>query len=216
VNKKKIVIIGAGGHAKVIVDILRGSPFYEAVGCLDAAFQEKDVAGVKVIGDDRLLPELYQKGITGAFVAIGDNRLRVMISRRVANMGFELINAVSLHSVLSSSVRMGQGIAVMPGAVINVDVQVRDNAIINTGACVDHDCLLGEGCHIAPGCFLAGNVIIGEGAFLGVGCKVIPRVKIGVWSVAGAGAVVTKDLPPYSMAVGVPARVIRNLEEYGK
>lgn len=215
-NKNKVVILGASGHAKVIIDILRGSKDYDIIGCLDASFEEQEVAGVKVIGGDDRLPQLYSDGIRKAFVAVGDNRLRDKLSSKVTILGFDLINAISVNAFISSSVRLGHGIAIMPGAILNVDVQVDDNVIINTGAGVDHDCVLAPGCHLAPGCFLAGNVTIGKGAFLGVGCKVIPKIKIGEWSVVGAGAVVINDLPPYSVAVGVPARIIKTMEANNK
>jgi UDP-perosamine 4-acetyltransferase len=211
-KKNKLVILGASGHAKVIIDILKGLNRYDIIGCLDATFKEQEVAGVKVIGDDSKLPQLYSDGIRHAFVAVGDNRLRDKLASQVINLGFVLINVISINAFLSTSVKLGHGIAIMPGAVLNVDVKVDDNVIINTGAGVDHDCVLATGCHVAPGCFLAGNVVIGKGVFLGVGCKVIPKIKIGEWSVVGAGAAVTKDLPPYSLAVGVPAKIIKHIE----
>jgi UDP-perosamine 4-acetyltransferase len=211
-KKNKLIILGAGGHAKVIIDILKDSNIYDIIGCLDISFPGKEISGVQVIGDDSKLPQLLSDGIRHAFVAVGDNRLRDKLSHQVTKLGFELINAISVHSVISPSTRLGHGIAIMPGAVINVDAQLGDNVIINTGAGVDHDCILAEGCHIAPGCFLAGNVVVGKGAFLGIGCKVIPKIKVGEWSVVGAGAAVIKDLPPYSLAVGVPARVIKIIE----
>jgi UDP-perosamine 4-acetyltransferase len=212
-NKDKLVILGASGHAKVIIDILKNSQSYEVIGCLDASSEEKTVAGISVLGNDSLLSEIYNQGIRHAFIAIGDNRVRDALSKRVTQSGFELVNVISLNAVISPSVRLGQGIAIMPGVVINVDARIGDNAIINTGACIDHDCVIGRGCHIAPGCSLAGNVVVGEGTFLGVGCKVIPKITIGEWTVAGAGAVVIKDLPPHSVAVGVPARIIKVTEE---
>lgn len=211
-KKDKLVILGASGHAKVIIDILKGLNRYDIIGCLDATLKEQEVAGVKIIGDDGRLPQLFSDGIKHAFVAVGDNRLRDKLSSKVISLGFELINAISINAFLSPSVKLGYGIAIMPGAVLNVDVQVGNNVIINTGAGVDHDCVLETGCHVAPGCFLAGNVVVGKGTFLGVGCNVIPKVKIGEWSVVGAGAVVTKDLPPYSMAVGVPAKIVKKIE----
>lgn len=209
----KIVIVGSGGHAKVIIDILSSSKKYDPVGCVTADLSAMAVLGVPVLGNDAALPKLFSKGIKYAFVAIGDNRKREELSKYVVGLGFELINVISVHSYIASSVKLGKGIAIMPGAIINACAVIENNAIINTGVTIDHDCLISAGCHIAPGCNIAGNVSIGQGSFLGVGCKVVPKITIGEWSIIGAGAVVVNDLPRYSLAVGFPANVIKKLQE---
>src|SRR4030066_1795075 len=210
-NMRKVVIVGSGGHAKVIMDILSSSKDYELVGCTSADLTLREVMGIPVLGDDSILPQLFAEGIKYAFVAIGDNRKREEFSNYVTRAGFELINAISLYSYISYTVKLGKGIAIMPGAVINACAVIQNNAIINTGATIDHDCLIGAGCHIAPGCHIAGNVRIGQGSFFGVGCKVIPKITIGEWSIIGAGAVVVNDLPGYSLALGAPAKVVKKL-----
>ena len=53
------------------------------------------------------------------------------------------------------------------------------------------------------------RVVVGYGADIGIGSVILPGVKIGKNSIIGAGAVVTKDVPDYSVAIGVPAKVIR-------
>ena len=209
----KVVIVGSGGHAKVIIDILNSSNKYDPVGCVSADLTVKVVAGGPVLGNDATLPQLFFKGIKYAFVAIGDNKKREKLSKYVVESDFELINAISVYSYIASSVTLDKGIAVMPGAVINAYSVIENNVIINTGATIDHDCFIAAGCHIAPGCNIAGNVSIGQGSFLGVGCKVVPKITIGEWSIIGAGAVVVSDLPEYSLALGSPATVIKKLRE---
>lgn len=53
------------------------------------------------------------------------------------------------------------------------------------------------------------RITIGNDVWLGAGVIVLPGITIGECSVIGAGAVVTKDIPPYSIAVGNPVRVIK-------
>jgi UDP-perosamine 4-acetyltransferase len=209
----KVVIVGSGGHAKVIIDVLNSSKAYKLVGCISSDLTLKKIMEIPVLGDDSILPRLFAEGIKYAFVAIGDNRKREELSKYVIRLGFEMINAISVYSYISSSAKLGKGIAVMPGAVINVDALIENNVIINTGATIDHDCVIGESSHIAPGCNIAGNVRVGKGTFLGVGCKVIPEITIGEWSTIGAGAVITNDLPEYSLAFGSPAKVIKKLQK---
>lgn len=199
-----IIVLGAGGHAKVVVELLRASGRTVA-GLLDADPTPRTVAGAEVLGDDLLLPRLRAEGVADAFVALGDNRLRGDVARRAAAQGFSLVNAVSPQAVLSPSARLGVGIAVMAGAVVNAEATIGDLAIVNTGAVLDHDVRIGEAAHVAPGCALAGAVTVGARAFLGVGCSVIPGVTIGEDAVVGAGAVVVRDVPSGAVAVGVPA-----------
>jgi UDP-perosamine 4-acetyltransferase len=207
--RDKLVIIGSGGHAKVVIDILRNADGFSLIGCTDPSNDRMTVMGLPVLGDDSVLERLHKEGVKHAFVALGDNRLRQERADHALSLGFELVNAVSGWSCIAPSVKLGRDIAVMPGAVVNADSVVGDNVIINTGVTVDHDCVLGSGVHLAPGCNLAGNVTVGRNAFLGTGCKVIPKISIGEGSTIGAGSVVIRDIPDNSVAYGVPAKVVR-------
>jgi UDP-perosamine 4-acetyltransferase len=200
-----VVIIGGGGHAKVVIESLRAAG-HTVAAVIDADPTPRRVAGVQVVGDDSALPRLLGEGITQAFVAIGDNRLRSRLARGLREQGFELVNAIHPSAVISPSAKLGAGVAVMAGAVINAESEIGDLAIINTGAIVDHDCRLGAACHLGPASALAGGVRIGDRAFLGVGARVIPNMTIGADAIVGAGAVVVRDLSDAVVAVGVPAR----------
>jgi len=206
---RSVVILGASGHAKVIIEILEELREWDIAGCTSAAGIDTERFGYPVLGDDEVLPGLLESGIRHAFVAIGDNRVRHRVSQQVREAGFTLINAVSSRALISPRVQVGRGVAVMAGAIIQVDSVLEDGAIVNTGATVDHDCRVGAYAHIAPGVNLAGNVEVGEGAFLGIGSCVIPGVRIGSWAVVGAGAAVIEDVPDAVTVVGVPARVTK-------
>lgn len=201
-----VIVLGAGGHAKVVIELLRASG-HEVFGVLDADPAPRTVVGATVVGDDSRLESLKAEGVTHAFIAIGDNGLRLRLGRKAQKAGFELVNAVSPFARVSPSVRLGAGIAIMAGAVINAESDIRDLAIINTGAVIDHDGLICEAAHVAPGCVLAGDVTVGQRAFLGVGTSVIPGRRIGEDVVIGAGACVVHDIAAGSLAMGVPARV---------
>lgn len=209
-NGGRVVIVGAGGHAKVIIDLLQARGGVQLAGCVSR--ESGEVLGLPWLGDDDALPQILASGLRQAFVAIGDNRLRAELIRRLAGLGFSLVNAISPQAIVSSRTMLGTGVAIMPGAIVNVDSIVEDGAIINTAAHLDHDCRIGACAHIGPGSKLAGNVTIGEGAFLGVGTCVIPRRSVGAWSMVGAGAVVVRDIPSHVTAVGVPARVLERTD----
>lgn len=201
-----VVIIGGGGHAKVVIESLRASGKM-AAAIVDADPTPREVLGVPVVGDDLALPGLREQGLIELFVAIGDNRLREKLGRKAQGLGFTLVNAIHPSAIVSPTAKVGQGVAIMAGVAINADSHVGDLTIINTGAVVDHDCRLGAACHLGPASALAGGVAVGERAFLGVGARAIPGVSIGADTTVGAGGVVVRDLPDGVLAVGVPAKI---------
>lgn len=205
-----IVIVGAGGHAKVCIEILQAMGQRVAV-CVGSADSEPRCVDVPVLQGDDHLARLHADGHRRAFVALGSNQARERLMRLVDRLGFDLVNAVSPASVVSPSARLGRGVAVMPGAVINAEAVIGDGSIVNTGATVDHDCRIGKCVHIAPQSALAGNVHVGDHAFLGIGSKVIPGIRIGDGATIGAGGVVISDVAPGVVAVGVPATALNNL-----
>ncbi|QBM76835.1 acetyltransferase [Sphingomonas sp. AAP5] len=204
VQSQDIVVLGAGGHAKVVIDLLRETN-WRVVALTDADDTARTVMGVPVVGTDEKLEELWRNGIRAAFVALGSNALRERIGDRLLARGFALPAAVSTRAAVSPSAQIGQGVAVMAGAAINAEAVIGDFAIVNTQAGVDHDCVIGRGAHIGPGSALAGCVRIGARSFLGVGCNVIPEKTIGSDVMVGAGSLVIRDLPDGCLAFGAPA-----------
>jgi UDP-perosamine 4-acetyltransferase len=206
-----VIIAGAGGHGRVVLDILRAAGQHRVVGFLDANqdLHGTEVAGLTVLGHLNLLPKLKAKGVGGAIVAIGDNRVRRSYAQKLAAAGLELVSAVHPSAVVSPTAEIGRNVMVAPGAIICTDARILDGAIINTAAAVDHDCEIGEAAHVAPGVRLAGRVSVGEGAFIGIGANVLPCLSIGAHAVVGGGALVREDVPAGATVVGVPARVIK-------
>lgn len=202
-----LLIVGAGGHAKVVIELFQAAGQYKIAGLINKNVS-CPVLGLPVIGTDHDLESLWYKGIRFAFVAIGNNTRRLEIGRRLQNVGFEIANAISPAAVISTSANLGCGIAIMAGAVINADTHVGDFAVANTNCSIDHDCVVGDGAHVAPGCTIAGNVKIGRLACVGAGTTVIPGVNIGERASIGAGSCVLRDIPNNARAWGVPARVV--------
>ena len=202
---RAIVVVGAGGHAKVAIEALRQSG-WTVVGCTDFDPTPRDVVGAKVLGSDDELSRVRASGVRFAFAALGNNRLREAKADELAALGFELPAAISQSASVSDSARIGVGVAIFGGAVINAEAEIRDFAIINTNASIDHDCVIGRAAHVAPGCALAGCVRVGDRTFVGTGSSIIPGITIGSDTIVGAGSVVVRDLPDQITALGVPAR----------
>jgi UDP-perosamine 4-acetyltransferase len=206
-KQEPVVLVGAGGHAKVVADILSRAGV-EIAGCICPS-GSNELAGVPWLGDDDALESLRTRDFTAMHIAIGDNARRRKMALSAKAAGFRLVSAISERATISTNAQIEAGVAIMPGAVVNTDTFIGECAIVNTGASVDHDCRIGAYVHIAPGCHIAGRAIVQEGAFLGVGVSVIPRMTIGSWAVVGAGAAVVQPVPEAVTAVGVPARIIR-------
>lgn len=200
-----VVVVGAGGHAKVCIELLRamGTP---VAFCIAGNDGPPDCIGVPVLQGDEHLVHLRQEGHDLAFIAIGPNALRQRLGHHARQLGYELVSAISPTAIISPTARLGKGVAVMAGAVINACTTVADLAVINTLASVDHDGAIGEAVHIAPHCGLAGNVSVADRSFLGIGSKVIPGISIGADVIAGAGSVIVSDIPPNLKIVGTPAK----------
>jgi len=207
---RALVVVGAGGHAKVVVELFRqGRRRFDLIGFTDLDPSPRRVADLPVLGDDEQLARLRDEGVRFAFAALGQNELRAQAGARLAALGYDLPNAVSRQAAVSPSADLGRGVAIMAGAVINAEAVVGDLAIINSGAVVEHDCQVGEAAHLGPNSVVAGGVTIGARSFLGAGASVIPGIRIGADVRVGAGACVICDLADGVLAVGVPARVIR-------
>jgi UDP-perosamine 4-acetyltransferase len=206
---EKLIILGAGGHARSVMDILLQNNDFEIIGCIDPSSSE--VLDQPVIGNDNDLEALYLRGIKKIFVAIGDNHLRDRLFKKVESIGFQPINVISRHAMISPRANLGKGICIMAGAVINVNTVIEDNTIINTHCSIDHDCDIGRSAHIAPGVALSGTVKIGTGVQVGTGASVIDGITIGDWAFIGGGAAVVSDIPEGVLAYGVPARIIRKI-----
>jgi acetyltransferase EpsM len=210
--KPKLVIWGAGGHARVAADIVRLADEYELVGFLDDVHPERAgefFCGAPVLGGREQLGRLRAEGVTHALLAFGDGAARLRLAEALGRHGLRAAAAVHPRAVVARDVAVGPGTVIVAGAVVNPGARLGAQVIVNTCASVDHDCVVEDGAHVAPGARLAGGVWVGQGAWVGLGAVVKERVRVGSRSVVGAGAVVLRDLPDGVVACGVPARVLR-------
>ncbi|HNX94876.1 MAG TPA: acetyltransferase [Holophaga sp.] len=205
---RTLVGLGAGQHAKVVLDALRQNSDCKVIGLLDPISEAGIIEqhGLPVLGSDARLPQLRAEGVSHFFIGLGnDNALRARLFRYGLACGLEPISAIHPSAQISPSARLGLGITVMACAVINPDAEIADNVIINTGAIVEHDCLIGSHTHIAPGACLLGAVQVGEYVHVGARAVVRQGLRIGNGSLVGAGAVVVRDVLSDELVMGVPA-----------
>jgi len=199
-----VVIIGAGGHAKVIADIVIKSGD-NVVGFLDDNVDiGTDILGYKILGKVELCQTIANEHKAFKFIiGIGSNNIRRVISEKYA---LKYYTAIHPRSIIGINVKIGYGTTVMAGSVINVDTKIGAHCIVNTSASIDHDCEINDYAHICPGTLLAGNVSIGNQSWVGIGTTIKNNVTIADDVFIGAGAVVVKDILEKGTYRGIPAR----------
>lgn len=200
----KVILIGGGGHAKVVADILHQTPELEPMGYTSLE-PGGELLGLPRLGGDDAAADTPHDGLV---VAIGDNRTRRRVFASCQKRGETMVSAIHPSAVIGRDVTIEPGCMICAGVVINSGAVIRENTILNTGCTVDHDCVVGPHAHVAPGANLAGNVTVDEGAFLGIGSCAVQGVTLGEWSVVGAGGAVIGDVEPGETVVGVPARIL--------
>ena len=209
----KIVVVGAGGHARSVVDALCSArSAFTPVVCTDPdpALHGQSVAGVPIAGDDDILPALLASGVAAACVGVGgvgDNRPRAALHARLVRLGFELPAVSHGCAQIASSATVGLGSIVLAGAIVGTETSVGEGVIVGSGAIVEHDCSIGDHVHLASGCVLGGAVTVAAGAHVGLGATVLQGRSVGEWAVVAAGAVVVHDVPAGETVVGCPASV---------
>ena len=205
--REGIAIYGAGGHARVVLDILHRQGRVVTAIVDDRRDVQESMAGIAVtkFSSENSLPSAQE---LLWIVAVGDSVIRAHLVERLEALGFSFATAIDHSAQIGSAVSIQEGSVVMPNAVINSGSVIGRHVIINTASSVDHDCAIGDFCHVSPGCTLCGEVTVEHSVLLGVGVKVGPGVSIGAGSVVGAGAVLLESIPAGVKAWGVPARII--------
>ncbi|WP_136514310.1 acetyltransferase [Geomonas edaphica] len=210
INKDRVFVFGASGHAKVVIDIMEKQGVFE-IACLfddDASLKGKSVFGYPVAGGKE---ELSRCGVKKGIVAIGSNAARKAVADWLVTSGYELVTAIHPSAEIARGVTIGDNCVVMAGAVINSDCTIGNHVIVNTSASIDHDCFVADGVHVAPGATLCGTVKVGAGTFICAGATVIPNLEVGSGVIVGAGSTVVGDLPDKVLVVSSPARVIKHI-----
>jgi sugar O-acyltransferase (sialic acid O-acetyltransferase NeuD family) len=208
------VIIGAGGHARVLIDCIRAGGNTLPIVALDrdVRMHGNDIHGVEIVGGDNEIDRLGGEGM-GFSIGVGATggaEVRAALYRKALACGLVPFTAIHPSAIVASSVEIGAGSQIFAGTVINAATDLARNVIVNTGAIVEHDCRVDENAHIAPGACLGGEVVVGAGAHIGIGAVILNGVSIGAKSVVGAGAVVIRDVAPGETVVGNPAKPIHN------
>ncbi|AMV12440.1 acetyltransferase [Geobacillus thermoleovorans] len=205
----RIIVIGEGGHSKVVQDIIAADGRYQIAAILDDKYQEMHEWNGIVYGPiSAVSPMIDRNPSTKLIIAIGNNQVRAEIAKCIQVSDEMFATLIHPSAAISPSARIGEGTVVMPNCVVNAHAVIGKHVIINTGAIVEHDNRIGDYAHISPNATLTGNVVIGEGTHVGASATIIPGIKVGKWSIIGAGSTVIRDIPDFKKAVGCPTRFL--------
>lgn len=204
-SNRRLVMIGAGGHAKVCYDIAQKMNKWDEIIILDDNLENDyfEITGSISKFEDYL-------GTSDFFVAIGDNETREEITSELINKNGTIATLIHLQATIASSVEIGVGTVVMAGVVINSATKIGDGCIINTSSSIDHDNIIGDFVHISPGVHSAGSVTIGTGTWIGIGSNLSNNKEIGSNIIVGAGSTVIKNIQKEGTYIGVPARMMNS------
>lgn len=210
---KNIAIVGSSGHAKVIIDIVEREGKYKISGLLDQ-FRKvgEQTLGYEILGQEEDLPRLTKyQSIEGAIVAIGDNFVRSRMAARIAELCPDLcfVSAIHPKAIIARDVSIGEGTVIMAGVSVSPCCSIGRHCILNTNSSLDHDSSMEHFSSLAPRATTGGKCRIGEHSAISIGAILIDGVQVGEHTVIGAGSVVLRNIDPYKVAYGTPARVVR-------
>ncbi|MCK8520562.1 acetyltransferase [Aquimarina sp. D1M17] len=212
----KILIIGASGHAKVIIETIELGGDYEIYGLIDS-FKPKgmNVLGYEILGTEENIQDLIDQGISKGIIAIGDNWTRLQMMNKIHSLtpDFEFVTVIHPSAIISPSVQIGKGTIIMASVTINADAKVGSHCILNTGASFGHDSVIEDFASLAPGVTIGGNVFIDYCTAICLGANIIQAINIGKYSIVGAGSIVVNDIGDYKLAYGLPAKEKRDIEK---
>ena len=208
-DSKPVIIIGAGDHAKVLLDILLEQDV-TVIGLTDKSISKGTcIYGVPVIGDDSeiLKYKTDEIELVNGIGSVGNTSIRQKVFSSLKEKGYFFRSVIHEASIVSKRAKLGEGVQLLAGAIVNIEAEIDDNTIINTKTSIDHGCVIGKHCHIAPGCSFSGCVRIGDCTHIGTGTSIIQGINIGKNVLIGAGSVVINDVSDNEKAFGVRARV---------
>ena len=212
-KEDKLYLIGAGGHAAVLIDAAKiQNRDVECIFDDDENKTGKSISGVRVAGGRKeLIPLIKKHGLGSFIISIGDNRIRGSLANWLERKEFKLSSLFHPYSYISDGTTIAEGTVVLSGTVIHPNVVIGKNVIVNTRSVIEHDCVIENCTHISPGAVICGGVTISEYVWIGAGSIIIPNVHIGRGSIIAAGAVVTKNIPENVLVAGNPAEIKKAL-----
>jgi sugar O-acyltransferase (sialic acid O-acetyltransferase NeuD family) len=208
-ESKPVIILGAGGHASVLIDALQKQNI-DIMGITDPDETRwgQEFMGIEILGSDDKLLDIHPDRVelVNGLGSVKSSSARQKLFETWHNKGYSFASVIHPKAILATSIKLAEGVQILAGAIINPNTSIGINTIVNTGAILEHDCIISNHVHVAPGVRMAGNVRVGDGAHIGIGCTILQNLSVGDGCVVGAGAVVLHSIQAGDIVVGVPAK----------
>lgn len=210
-KRSSVIILGAGGHARVLLEVLKVNQMHP-LGFIDVNtdLKGKKIDGIEVLGDENDLLNYKPQSIElvngiGSTKSV-QSRKEIYVKWKKKNYSFA--NVVHPGAWVSDTARLGEGVQIMAGAIVQPGVCLEENVVLNTAASVDHDCVVEAHAFLSPGCILNGGVRIGAETHVGSGAIVLQYLSTGKQCLLAAGSVVVKNVMDGEKVIGLPAKNI--------
>jgi len=214
---KKVVIIGAGGHAREVLDLFDacniGGQNYEVLGYI---VESRFGSPGTVVNDKPILGDFsWFKGRNevSAICGVGKPELRKRLVGLAKQFGVRFINVIHPSAIMTPWITLGEGVVITAGCILTNQIHVGNHVHVNRNSTIGHNCVIEDFVMISPGVNISGNVLIREGCFIGTGANIIDKINLGQWSIIGAGSTIIREVPPNSTVVGVPGKVVNTRED---
>ncbi|RDB42170.1 sugar acetyltransferase [Halomonas sp. DQ26W] len=212
-----VILLGGGGHAKVVLDLLRVLK-RNVLGVCDPGLADQGIQlwrGLSVLGDDHAVERYAPADIelANGTGSLPGNTLRYRLHTQFTRQGYRFATLVHPSAILGSGVKLGQGVQIMAGVIVQADSRIGDNVILNTRACIDHDGVIGDHVHVAPGAVMSGDVTLGDGCHIGAGANLLQGIRLGSEVVIGIGTTVLTNVAAGHQQTGQPPRAPRRINE---
>ncbi|WP_368490383.1 acetyltransferase [Clostridium sp. BJN0013] len=212
---EKIILIGAGGHCRSIIDSINGLNNFQIIGIVDKKHRNHSRLDIDRVWCDEDLDSLYKSGIKNAFIGIGSTaypEIRIKFYNLLKSIGYNFPIIIDKTAIVSCSAKIEEGVFIGKGAIVNANALIKKQCIINSGAIVEHDCKINEFVHLAPGATLSGGVSIGQGTHVGTNATIIQNINVGKNVLIGAGSVIVKNVKDGIKVYGNPGREVECYE----
>lgn len=211
---EKIAIFGAGDLGKEILVLIHQINLnigrWQIEGFFDDNISKGTmISGLTVLGGFEDLNN--RKEPINLVLAIADPELKKIITDKITNpnINYPVLIHPGVEMYDFQNITIGKGSVICSGNILTCDIRLGSHVFLNLNCSIGHDCIINDYCSIMPGVNISGKVILEKSVYIGTGVNVINYVTIGENATIGAGATVIDDIQSSSVAVGIPARIIK-------
>lgn len=212
---KDLIIIGAAQDGRIAAELVEDiGKEWNLLGFLDddPAKQGIEMNGFPVLGK---ITDAVKYRNCYFVIMLGSPKNYFTKKRILTKLGIAMENYATLihpNASVSRYTDIGKGTVIMSEVAIMPNCKIGNHVWILPQVYIGNDTEIGDYTIMTESVTHAGEGVVKEGVYIGLNSSIIENITIGEWSLIGMGSVVIRDVPPYSVVVGNPARVIKELD----